>query len=776
MKTTFLPALCAMIPAAVFAATSIGVREPEPPGAVSAQVGVALSSSDTPVAMQADVLFDSALYEVTSAVDGTQPDGVQVQSRLMEAGRLRVVVHHRSDGALEDDLVFQIPLTAKSGVVDAEPVVLANFIVAGQGGGALATSILPRVRLLGLKDDQRVNGRLGLELTAAASATGGPVSRVDYYVGDQLLGSGTGAYFRFVWMPPSVGPFLLRAVAYDSNGLEASSRETPVIVQHVDTFAGQVKGTYYGLIRTQGFDFSKNGYAVMTSATTGAFTAKLTLGGVSLSASGKFDDTGSAYVTIPATKTRPAWYLTLTESSVAAVSQIHGRLSDGSGSGATLTGATFVAEFTADKFTWNAKTNKPLQAGAYTLAFPAAGNANAVGAPLGDGYATATVSTGGTITMSGKLADNTALSQSTFLSKDGLWPLYALLYSKKGMALGEMQFRDVPGVSDVDGTVEWFRPVTTTTAIIPFKPGFQTQLEAVGSKFVKPTPYTRLMETANEGGNTLTTVTDGGLGSSVTSLGTLRTTHAHTVPFQSSEKLSLKPNVSKGLLTGSFVHPLTQLATPLSGVLLQKQNLGTGFFLSKLNSGGFTWESNPDLTATGAPLGVKPLPVIKIASPRAEATLPNTGSIVISGSASDGQGVAAVEVRVLHDSVLSDAAVATGTTAWTHSIPLTAADGGRYQVFAKARDTAGNESDPVELGFWVAKKSDLTVAVVGPGTVPATFLGTTQRDTGKLVTLSATPLKGKKFTGWTGSVISPSAKITFMMKDGISLTANFAEP
>jgi hypothetical protein len=245
------------------------------------------------------------------------------------------------------------------------------------------------------------------------------------------------------------------------------------------------------------------------------------------------------------------------------------------------------------------------------------------------------------------------------------------------------------------------------------------------------------------------------------------------VPFQSSEKLSLKPTSSTGVLTGSFVHPLTQLATPLSGVMLQKQDLGTGFFLSKLNSGGFTWEANPALTATTAPLGVKPLPVLKIARPRAESTLPNTGSIVVSGSASDVQGIASVEVRVLHDGVLSDVAVATGTTAWTYSMPLTANDGGRYQVFAKARDTAGNESDPVELGFWVAKKSDLTVAVVGPGTVPATFLGTTPRDTGKLVTLTATPLKGKKFTGWTGSVVSTAAKITFKIKDGMSLTANF---
>ncbi len=773
-------AACMAVSSLHAASSSIGLSEPEPPGGVSTLVPVSLAGDQPVLAMQVDVLFNDSEYSTSSAMsDAGQPSGVIVKSNLLQPGLLRVVVYRGTTiSPLAGGVLFRIPLVAKSGVVDPDPVVLANYVLAGVDASALEVSLLPKVRLTSVRDNREVNGRIGIELTSAASATGGTVARVDYYIGEQLLGSGTGSNFSFVWFPPTSGPFEITAIAFDSLGHQSSSRTVPVTVQHVGTFAGAVVGTYQGLIRTPGFNFSKNGYASLTSATTGAFTAKLTIGGVLISAAGKFDATGVANVTIPKTTSRPVWQLTLTESTSATVSQIQGRLTDGTIVANKVTGSTFIANFTADKVTWNSKTNKPPQAGTYTLLMPASDMAVPQGAPLGDGYATATVATTGAITMTGKLADNTAWTQSTYLSKDGFWPLYSLLYVSKGMAIGELQFRNLTGTSDIDGTVDWFRPITTTAPVIPFKPGFTTQIDAVGSRFTKPVAYAHLMKTPNKGGNTQLTLADGGLAAPLVDLVTLKTNNTALVPFQSSEKPTLVPNATTGALSGTFIHPVTQLSTPYYGALLQKQNVGMGFFLSGLNSGGFSVEPNPQFAPAAAdslPIATTPLPTVKFTKPVAESSLVVAATIAVTGTAAPGlkRTLDSVYVQVLHNGVLSEPALATGTKTWTYSIPVESGDGGRYQIFAKARDTLGNESDIVELGFWMTKTTPLVVAVTGPGSVTKNYLGTTQQNLGKLVVLTATPAAKKKFIGWTGSVVSSSAKITFMMNPGISVTANF---
>lgn len=776
----WLIAAAGMAASSLHAATGIGVSEPDPPGATSAQVPVSVTSDQPVLAMQVDVLFNDAQYIASEpAADGSQPAGVIVDSSIVQPGLLRVVVYRGSTvSPLGSGVVFRIPLMARSGVIDPDPVVLANYVLAGLDASTLAASLLPKVRLTSVTDQQNLNGRIGIELTVAASASAGTVARVDYYIGDQLLGSGTGANFSLVWFPPGSGPFEITAVAFDSNGNQASSRTVPVMVQHVGTFAGAVKGTFQGLIRTPSFSFARNGYATLTTATNGTVSGKLAIGGENVPASGKFDANGLANIVIPKTSKRPVWQLTLTQSSNASVSQIHGRVTDGTIVNNRVTGGTFVATFTADMTTWNAKTNRPPQAGAYTVLLPASDQAATQGAPLGDAYATATVATSGAISMAGKLSDNTAWSQSTFLSKNGLWPLYSLLYSAKGMAIGELQFRNLTATSDIDGVVDWFRPQTTTAPVIPFKPGFTTQVAAVGSKYVKPAALTHVLKVPNAGGNTMLTLADGGLADPLVNIGTLKTNGTVTFPFQSAEKPTLAPAVTTGALSGAFIHPATQASTKFYGAVLQKQNVGMGYFISGVNGGGFTFEPNPLFVPSdddALPIGTAPLPTVKFLLPKAESTIPAAASITVTGTAAPGskKTLESVSVQVLHNGVLTEPALATGIAAWSFNITVPPGDGGRFQVFAKSRDTLGSESDIVEQGFWMLQTTPLVVAVAGPGSVTKGYLGTTQQGVDKLVTITATPASKKKFIGWTGSVVSSSAKITFMMKAGMSVTANF---
>ncbi len=763
------------------AATALGVREPTPPGGTSAQVPVTFASDAAAVALQADVLFDEDLYTVSDAVGGTQPEGVQVQSRLLEPGRLRVIVFHRSSGALGSDVVFMVPLEAVSGKVADDPVVITNILVAGQGGGTLTSTLLPKVRLGGLRGT--MNGRRGIEFSAQASATDGTISKVEYYVGGVKVGEGSGPGFTFLWMPDANGPFEVTAVAYDSNGQQSSSRSFPVIVTHVGTYAGTVLGSYFGLVRGPQFSFANDGYVTMTSTTTGSYTLKLLIGGKTWSASGKFDANGNATAKIVRGKGIKDLTIVLAHSSTPPVDQIHGRVADGTFADGKFTGHTFETEFTVDRVVWKLKTREAPQHGSYTMLMPAHDDAATQKAPLGTSFGTVTIGKDGSAKLVGTLADGSpGFTTSSFLSKDGLWPLYASLYANTGVLLGTLAFADLEDISDFDGPLTWFKPANSKAAA--FKDAFLTEVDGLGSRFTKPALNTRLFPLANLGGNSLLHLTQGGLLTDLARLTTLSAANKAVIPLQDADAAALTPVPTTGLLSGAFLHPQLQKSVKFSGVVFQKQDLAAGFFPGGPLGGDMRFAANPALppvAGDAGPIGTNPLPVVKITSPAVNSTLKSvTGGIVqVKGTASDKQGIASVQVQVLHNGVLSPAAAATGTLNWTFDVPIAANDGGLYTLLVKAVDSspAADESEVLTHSFWTPFKSALTVAVNDPakGSVSTGYLGTTQRDVGKLLTLTATPKPKKKFLGWTGSLVSSSPKITVLMKPGTTLTANFGD-
>jgi regulation of enolase protein 1 (concanavalin A-like superfamily) len=62
-----------------------------------------------------------------------------------------------------------------------------------------------------------------ITLTATASDPEGQVSRVEFYAGTSLLGTDTTAPYAFTWSGAAAGTYVLRAVAYDAQGLSAAS-------------------------------------------------------------------------------------------------------------------------------------------------------------------------------------------------------------------------------------------------------------------------------------------------------------------------------------------------------------------------------------------------------------------------------------------------------------------------------------------------------------------------------------------------------------------------
>ena len=546
--------------------------------------------SDAAVAaVQMDLLFDPAAYAAASATNGTQPDVFRVDSHLEEAGRLRVVVGAPSNAALADGTVFRVPLTAVDDFASFFPVVLTNFALSTAQGAAVPGKIAPRVRLLNLKGGGRVNGHDGIQLAVDAGATDGTVARVEYYAGGKKIGEATSGAFSIVWSPVGSGPFTITAIAYDSNGTVAESRAIPIVVTNVGTAA--IKGLYAGLVKAETFAFGTTGYLQFATTANGAFTARLTIGGESFSRTGRFAEDGTATVRFLRTNRRVPLTLTLQQYATRLIDQIAGRLTDGTVAGGTVTGSTFVAEGLADGSVWSVPARPSPEFGTYTVVLPSAPDANVAGAPLGDGVGVVRVTRSGAITATLALADGRTVSQGTFLSKDKRWALFAALYGKRGVLAGELDFTDQPNISDFAGTVDWFRPAVAGAA--PFPSGFSTNLSAVGSRYRVPRPGFRMFDLADGASNATFSAMDGGLPFELTKALTISRRNSATVVNSASDRLNVKLISETGLFTGIFIHPNTLRKVTFNGAILQKQNLGTGYFLTGPLGGAVLIQPNP---------------------------------------------------------------------------------------------------------------------------------------------------------------------------------------
>jgi hypothetical protein len=77
----------------------------------------------------------------------------------------------------------------------------------------------------------------------------------------------------------------------------------------------------------------------------------------------------------------------------------------------------------------------------------------------------------------------------------------------------------------------------------------------------------------------------GNLTAPLTNVVSLSTANKFTVALPNVDKLALTLAPASGLIAGSFVHPDTLKKSSLKGVILQKQQIGGGFFLGTNQSG-----------------------------------------------------------------------------------------------------------------------------------------------------------------------------------------------
>jgi len=328
-----------------------------------------------------------------------------------------------------------------------------------------------------------------------------------------------------------------------------------------------LKGNYYGLFfDTNGPSQSGSGYVTLTVSATKTFTGSLQIGSTKWPMKGQFDANGAATVNVNRSKQSPLT-VQLQLDEVNGSDQITGTVAVSDGS--------WLAELAANRDVFNANTNPCPHAGTYTLLIP--GTPGATGSPAGDGYGLVKVTTAGRVMLTGLLADNTSVSQSTFLSKSGDWPLYVARYpAGRGSILGWLTFTNTPG-DDLHGALIWTRPVQPSVPL--YNMGFTVVTETIGSQYIPPPGGTRALNLVND----IVVLSDGNLAASLTNH--VQVDADNTVVSQDDGAFQMKIKSANGLFAGKVKDPATGKNISFKGVVLQKQNAGAGFFLNQDQSG-----------------------------------------------------------------------------------------------------------------------------------------------------------------------------------------------
>jgi hypothetical protein len=208
--------------------------------------------------------------------------------------------------------------------------------------------------------------------------------------------------------------------------------------------SGPFAGSYRGLLEADLPAHATSGAIALTLTRTGTFSASGLYGGTPFTFHGALDGDGRfSGVARGRAGTLGINLALATETGANAIT-------------GTVTSAFGLSDLIADRLLYSRKTPAPLR-GKYVALLPAAQAVDLSTLPSGDGFAVVTILPNGQLLATGQFADGTGFSQSTSLAGTDEWPFYAALDHGKTSAVGRLVFRTRPGLSDLDGTLTWFR-------------------------------------------------------------------------------------------------------------------------------------------------------------------------------------------------------------------------------------------------------------------------------------------------------------------------------
>lgn len=381
-----------------------------------------------------------------------------------------------------------------------------------------------------------------------------------------------------------------------------TNTSAPKTFQIAVTTFGEEVGTYNGLAlpspgATPGAD--KTGVIKFTLGAKGKFTGSLKLGRFTHKFRGTIDNAGDVKFGKDGTATA-----TLTRKNLPSL--VLDLDLDVSGGSDKLTGtitenAAPFAIIEADRAVYSAKVNPMALPGTligkYTVIFdePVAPGLAANEFPHGDGYATLKVDKKGVAKIIGRLADGSKFSSANSISKLNTWPLWASILKGAGALAGAVQFQALAGppASDLAGPdLLWFKPAGEELYPSGWPTGITTDLFGSSYKVPPKTAPASVLGglTAEDGdGNANITLTLGGLpGVGLSKALNISLKNKVSIIDEAADELKLSITTGTGFVKGSFVDPGTGESTEFRGVIYQKAQFGSGYFLGPVEGGAFS--------------------------------------------------------------------------------------------------------------------------------------------------------------------------------------------
>ena len=304
---------------------------------------------------------------------------------------------------------------------------------------------------------------------------------------------------------------------------------------------------------------------------------------------------------------------------------INGQISD----------STQTATFVAWKNRWNTSTPPPELTtlrteypGYYTFALPATTPLSPT-IPQGAGSGSFTLSAStGKLTVSGRLADGTAFTTTTFAGPLGEILVYQNLHSKLGSILGTLDITPgtsgfVPSFGDntLGGNLTWKKPASTSRT---YGDALTTTLTTVGSRYIAPAKTEVVMGIIDDGSanNASLKFTEGGISDTFSSPDVdvrIRVGGSVIRPVLSPTAPSLTISTSTGLFSGSFTRIDTNPAAPgtnitrtssYRGFLVRTPSgwIGSGYFLLAKRPAAMTTEKVTTTDILSGLVELKPIP------------------------------------------------------------------------------------------------------------------------------------------------------------------------
>ena len=465
------------------------------------------------------------------------------------------------------------------------PDIGVDKVISWQGNNALSYYGPERLRARASASTGLINGSYYNPLDKTRIRFGGAVlQKQDLASGNFLYNNEAG----YLFVEPGTDfpyPSSADPGALDLTALPATPADDPVLTP-LTAFDEAAAGVFSGFLKDNGSGDQSGALENVKLTATGAISGKIWINGTRYSFRGIVDaNTGQVQLSLPR-KDLP---------DVTVALQL--ALADGTTDGFALTGQAnedgTLFDIDAQRRPDYSKLDPAPETGVYTVAMRAPTGTDPALEPGGDGYGSIKVRETGVSTGRMVLADGTKATLAGHTSRSGEWSVHRSLYGNRGFIAGKLFFRDVVGVSDLDGDLRWIKnnEVPRTKNYLA---GFDVTRTVIGGSYVPPAKGESAFASLDDefynawlrlAGPDLAPTTP----FDILSLDRAVTWNsANRVLYYGPDSAKIRFSSRTGLATGSYRDRQTGANVKFGGALIQEQALLTGSYLSGEQSGIFT--------------------------------------------------------------------------------------------------------------------------------------------------------------------------------------------